>query len=76
MLSGFAATKDSVKVALPLVALALGHVSLTPPPVAVQLLALVELHVSVVDRPAVMVVGDAESDAVTTGQVTSTATCP
>jgi len=63
---------DSVTVLLPLVALVPAQLSSVPPPVAVQLVALDDFHVSVVDCPAVMVVGDAEIVAVTTGQLQAT----
>jgi hypothetical protein len=54
----------SVMVWLPLVALVPGQLSSDPPPVAVQLVALDDFHVSVVDCPGVMVVDEAEIDAV------------
>jgi hypothetical protein len=59
----------SVTVWLPLVALVPGQLSSAPPPVAVQLVALADFHVSVVDCPALMVVGDAEIATVTAGQL-------
>jgi hypothetical protein len=62
----------SVTLWLPLVALVPAQLSSAPPPVAVQLVALDDFHVSVVDCPAVMVVGEAEIVAVTTGQVQTT----
>jgi hypothetical protein len=62
----------SVTLWLPLVAFVPGQPSLGPPPVAVQLVALDEVHVSVVDCPAVMVVGEAEIDTVTGGQFQTT----
>jgi hypothetical protein len=62
----------SVRVWLPLVAFVPGQLSLGPPPVAVQLVALDDVHVSVVVPPAVMVVGEAEIDTVTGGQFQTT----
>jgi hypothetical protein len=62
----------SVTVWLPLVAFVPAQLSSGPPPVAVQLVALDDFHVSVVDFPAVMVVGDADSAAVTVGQLHTT----
>jgi hypothetical protein len=64
-----AVANGSVIVWLPLVALAPAQLSPEPPPVAVQPVALVDVHVSVVDWPAVIVEGDADSVAVTVGHV-------
>jgi hypothetical protein len=58
----------SVAVWLPLVALVPAQLSSAPPPVAVQLVALEDFHIRVVDCPAVMVVSEAEIVAVTGGQ--------
>jgi len=66
-------TKASVTDALPLVAFVPAQPSLVPPPVAEQVLALVEFQVRVVDCPALMVVGDAVRVAATAGHVTTTA---
>jgi hypothetical protein len=55
----------SVTVWLPLVALVPAQLSPAPPPVAVQLVELEDFHISVVDCPTVMVVGEAEIAAVT-----------
>ena len=44
---------------LPLVAFAPGHPSLAPPPLPVQLVALVDCQVMEIDWPAVKVVGEA-----------------
>ena len=43
-----------------------------PPPVAVQLVALEDVHVTVVDCPAVMVVGEAAIVMVTGGHAQAT----
>jgi hypothetical protein len=59
--SEVAGSKGSVTDALPLVAFAPGQPSLGPPPVAEQLLALAELHVSLVACPESIDVGDADS---------------
>ena len=60
---------------LPPVAFEPGQLSLAPPPVAEQLLALAELHVRVVACPAVNDLGEAVRDAVTMGHVTTTEAC-
>jgi len=73
-LSGLAGTPASVIAAVPLEAFPPAHASPATPPVAVQLVALVEFHVSVVAWPALMVVGAAERDAVTTGTASTTVT--
>jgi hypothetical protein len=77
-INGAAGTNGSVTAALPLVAFVPGQPSLAPPPVAAQLVALVELHIIVVDCPALIAVGDADRDALTGGHVTTTGTadCP
>jgi hypothetical protein len=69
---GVAGTNASVAVALPFVAREPGQASFGPPPVASQVVAFVELHVRVVDCPATIVLGEAERDAVTSGQLTTT----
>lgn len=72
---GLAGTKGSVTVWLPLVALVPAQLSPEAPPVPEQLIAFDDFQVKVVDCPAVMVVGDADSVAVTAGHVQTTATC-
>ena len=67
-----AVAKGSVMIWLPLAAFAPAQLSPEPPPVAVQLVALVAAQVNVVDWPAVMVAGDADSVAVTAGQFQTT----
>lgn len=70
---GTARAYDSVTILLPLVDRLLpDQPSAEPPPEAVQLIAFAEVQVSVVDCPAVIVVGDAVSVAVTAGQVQTT----
>jgi hypothetical protein len=64
--------KASVTVWLPRVALVPAQLSSGPPPVAVQVVASEDVHVSVVDFPAMIVVGDAAIVAVTAGQLTTT----
>jgi hypothetical protein len=61
--------KGSVMVWLPLADLVPAQLSPEPPPVAVQPVAFVDAQVRVVDWPAVIEVGDADSVAVTAGQV-------
>ena len=71
--SGEATTTGSVMAALPLVACVVpAQPSLVPPPLAAQVLALAEVHVSRVESPEVIVVGDAVSDTVRAGQATTT----
>ena len=61
---------------LPLVARVVpAQPSLVPPPLATQVLALIEVHVSVVELPEVIVVGDAVKDTDRAGQVTTTDVC-
>ncbi len=67
-----AVAKGSVMIWLPLAALAPAQLSPEPPPVAVQSVALADAQVKVVDWPADMVVGEAESVAVTAGHVQTT----
>ena len=55
----------SVTTSFPLVATLPPQLSRAPPPLAVQLVELYEFHVSVVDCPTVMVVGDAVMVALT-----------
>jgi hypothetical protein len=57
---------------LPLVAFAPGQLSLGLPPLAAQLVAFADFQLSVVDCPAVNIVGEADRDTVTTGHVTTT----
>lgn len=64
--------KGSVTGWPPLVALVPAQLSSGPPPVAVQLVASEDVHVSVVDFPAMIVVGDAEIDTVKAGHVHTT----
>jgi hypothetical protein len=58
----------------PLVAFRPAQPSSGPPPLALQVVALEDVHVRVVDFPATKVVGDAERVAVTTGQLTTSET--
>jgi hypothetical protein len=67
-----AGAKDSVTVWLPDVALLPGQPSLSPPPVAEQLVAFEELHVTVTASPGLIDVGEAEIVAVTVGQLQTT----
>jgi hypothetical protein len=64
-MDGVSGATGSVTVWLPLVALVPAQLSSAPPPVAIQLVALADFQVSVVDCPALMVAGDAEIDVVT-----------
>jgi hypothetical protein len=64
--------KGSIMVSIPLVALVPAQLSSVPPPVAVQVVALADVHVRVVDFPAMIVVGDAEIVVVTRGQFHTT----
>jgi hypothetical protein len=73
---GVAGTNDSVADAEPFVDFVPGQLSPGPPPVATHVLAFDDFQVSVVDCPAVIVVGDAEIDTLTAGHVTATDTCP
>jgi hypothetical protein len=57
---------------LPLVALVPVQLSSAPPPAAAQSVALDDFHVTVVDLPAVMVVGEAEIETATGGQFQTT----
>jgi hypothetical protein len=70
--SGAGGAEVSVTDTLPLVAFVPNQPSLVPPPVAEQLLALAELHVSIVACPALTVVGEAVNVAVTVGHVKTT----
>jgi len=69
---GVEGTKGSVTVAVPLVAFDPGQPSPLPPSEAVQLVALLEDHVNVVDCPEVNEVGEAVRVAVTGGHVYTT----
>jgi hypothetical protein len=70
--SADATTTDSVTVALPLVARDPAQLSSVPPPLATQVLALAEVHVSFVELPELIVVGDAVRDTVRAGQAATT----
>jgi hypothetical protein len=59
----------SVTAWLPWIVLAPAQLSAGPPPVAVQLVALDAVQMIVVDCPAAMVLGEAETDKVTGGQL-------
>lgn len=73
--SGEATTTGSAMAALPLVARVVpAQPSSVPPPLATQVLALAEVHVSVVELPDAIAVGDAISDKVRAGQDTTTET--
>ena len=62
----------SVTAKVPLVDFAPGQESPAPPPVAEQLLAFAELHVNVIDWPAVKDAGKAVRDTEMTGQLART----
>ena len=73
--SGEATTTGSVMAALPLIARVVpAQPSSVPPPLAMQVLALAEVHVSVVELPEAIVVGDAVRDTDRAGQEKITGT--
>jgi hypothetical protein len=73
--SGDATTTGSAMLALPLVGRVVPvQLSSVPPPLATHVLALAEDHLSVVELPEVIVVGDAVRDTERVGQETTTAT--